>query len=175
LRSEFTTSGTSVYRHRAKILVSLFPGIHLRELQRSLGISFNTTRYHVDALSKSGEIEREDDSGYSRLYPTGISPGDKVLFSSCRSSTRRTILSMLTKKGELSNKELSELSGLAKSTISEQIRSLTENGIVQLTGSPDTRGTFSLKDPFSVSRVLERSQRTLLESASERFIDLWDF
>src|SRR5439155_16838225 len=33
------------------------------------GMSFNSTRYHVDRLTKAGEIVRVEDGGYTRLYP----------------------------------------------------------------------------------------------------------
>ncbi len=168
-------SGNNAYRDRAKILVALFPGIHLRELQRTLNVSFNTARHHVDALFKSGEIEREDERGFSRLYPPGTSPRDKSLFSSARTPTKRLILSALVQNTHLSNKQLSEFTGLAKSTISEQIQCLLDCGIVGSSIGPDTRTTYFVHDLPSVSWVLKRSERSVLENAAERFIDLWDF
>ncbi len=170
-----TLSGGSVNRQRAKILVSLFPGIHLRELQRSLNISFNTARHHVDILFRSGEIERQDEGGYSRLYPIGTSLEDKALYSSTRSTTKRLILLALLGKTNLSNKQLSELTGLAKSTISEQLQSLMDSHIVDSSSFPEARTTYSLRESASVSRALARSKHTLLEHATERFIELWDF
>jgi predicted transcriptional regulator len=168
-------SGNSVNRQRARILISLFPGIHLRELQRLLNISFNTARHHVDTLFKSGEIERQEEGGYSRLYPKGTSLGDKALFSSARSPTKRVILLTLLERAHLSNKQLSELTGLAKSTISEQVQSLLDSHIVDASFSSETRTTYSLRDPASVSRALVRNDRTFLDGAAERFIDLFDF
>jgi predicted transcriptional regulator len=168
-------SGNSVYRERTKILVALFPGIHLRELQRALNISFNTARHHVDALFKSGELERENEGGYSRLYPVGTSIGDKLLFASSRSPTKRLILAALVRQPNLTNKQLSEITGLAKSTISEQIQSLTHSGIACVSIFPDSRNTYSLRDPVAVSRALSGNEQRLLDSVAERFINLWDF
>jgi len=66
-------------RLRIKLLVSLHPGLHLRELQRQIGLSFSSTRYHLDKLAKQGEIDRVEDNGYSRIYPAGIDQSDKIL------------------------------------------------------------------------------------------------
>ncbi len=89
--------------------------------------------------------------------------------------TKRLILSALIQRANLSNKQLTELTGLAKSTISEQIQSPLDSGIIGMSIGLDTRTTYFVHDPDSVSSALGRSERSLLEHAAERFIDLWDF
>ena len=165
----------NVNRTRARLLVNLFPGIHLRELQRSMHVSFSSARYHVDSLYKSGEIERNDEAGYSRLYPPGISESEKAVYSSTRNRTKGMILSILVETPNLTNKQLSEFTGLAKSTVSEQIQSLLESGIVRESVSTSTGTTYSVRDPSTVSTALSKSDRNIMNEAAERFIDLWSF
>lgn len=167
------TQGAS--RVRIRLFVSLLPGVHLRELQRLLGMSFNSTRYHVERLAKTGEIVRVEDGGYSRLYPAGISDEERVLFSLVRGETDRRILAPLARERELSNKKLRELTGLAKSTISEHLGNLVQLGIVRIRPTRDTGTVYELENPEQILRLMRNQDPTLLKKATNRFIDLWDF
>lgn len=132
---------------KIKFLVSLQPGLHLRELQRLLGLSFSATRHHVEKLVKKGEIDRLEDGGYSRLYPAGTSSDDQVLFCLLRAETDRKLLAFLLAEDSLSCKGLCDLSGLAKSTVSEHLAHLSKLGIVRIKLT-DTRGvSYELIDP----------------------------
>jgi predicted transcriptional regulator len=161
-------------RNRVKLVVSLVPGIHLRELQRVVRLSFNSTRYHVDTLSRSGEIVRVEQEGYSRLYPVGIGEKEKTLYSILRNKTNRAIITALdSKKAGLTNKDLSDSTGLAKSTVSERLKQLLEEGIVE-TRSTSQERVYTLKDPDSLLPVLKNTNETFLERTAERFVGLWD-
>ena len=113
-------------RTKIRLVVSLKPGLHLRELQRQIGLSFSSTRYHVDKLAKEGEIDRVEDNGYSRIYPAGIDQSDKILLSLVRRETDYKILSSFLKENSLSQQRLTELTKLAKSTVSEHLATLLE-------------------------------------------------
>lgn len=56
-------------RLRAKELVSLLPGIHLRRLSRLLGLGQSSTRYHLGRLEKDGRVTCLREGG----VPKGIS------------------------------------------------------------------------------------------------------
>ncbi|MHB8565472.1 MAG: winged helix-turn-helix transcriptional regulator [Nitrososphaerales archaeon] len=162
---------------RAKIieLVSMLPGIHLRELQRTLGVSFNSIRYNTDLLSRSGEIICERTSGYSRLYPVGTSESDKLVYSAIRNRTTRRILVQLGKSAQLTNKELTEHTGLAKSTISEHVHALLLSNLVRLTLS-DGGFKIQLQEPARVNLLLAKSEQlTRQNDVVGSFTDLWDF
>ena len=118
----------AVGRTRIKLVVSQKPGLHLRELQRQIGLSFSSTRYHVDKLAKEGEIDRVEDNGYSRIYPPGIDQKDKILLSLVLRETDYKILSSILKEDSISQQRLTELTKLAKSTVSEHLATLLELG-----------------------------------------------
>jgi predicted transcriptional regulator len=160
-------------RGRIKLLVSLQPGLHLRELQRQIGLSFSSTRYHVDKLAKDGEIDRVEDNGYSRIYPAGIEQSDKVLLMLLRRESDRRILSSFLRENSLSQQRLTDLTGLAKSTVSEHLATLLKMGVVR-TKTGEERRIFELTDPAKIGTMLNRYPR-LLSKATRRFIDLWDF
>jgi predicted transcriptional regulator len=160
-------------RTKIKLLVSLQPGLHLRELQRQIGLSFSSTRYHVDKLAKEGEIDRVEDKGYSRLYPAGVDQRDKILLSLVRRETDYKIFSSFLKENSLTQQRLTELTKLAKSTVSEHLATLLELGVVR-TRDGEERRIFELTDPARINKILNRYPH-LLSKATHRFIDLWDF
>lgn len=161
-------------QERIKFLISLVPGLHLRAVQRLLGLSFSSTRYHVDALQKSGEIVRSQEGGYSRLYPKGISESDKILFSAVNSATDRRILSCMVKNPKISSREISEQTGYAKSTISEHVSRLVEIGVVA-EEVIDSYTQYMLTNPDRIRAIMSIQNPTMLKRATDRFIDLWDF
>jgi predicted transcriptional regulator len=160
-------------RVRIKLLVSLQPGLHLRELQRRIGLSFSSTRYHVDRLTKDGEIDRVEDNGYSRIYPAGLDERDRVLLSLVRRETDRRILSSFLRGNGLSQQRLTDLTGLAKSTVSEHLATLLKLGVLR-TKTGGERRIFELADPAKIDTMLNLYPH-LLGKATRRFIDLWDF
>jgi predicted transcriptional regulator len=160
-------------RVRIKLLVSQQPGLHLRELQRQIGLSFSSTRYHVDKLVKDREIDLVEDNRYSRIYPAGLDHNDRVLLSLVRRQTDQKILSCFLKENSLSQQRLTDLTRLAKSTISEHLATLIELGVLK-TQLSERRRTFELTDQAEIDRMLNRYPK-LLEKATRRFIDLWEF
>jgi len=138
-------------------------------------MSFNSTRYHVDKLTKTGEIIRVEDGGYSRLYPAGIGETERAIFSLVRGETDRKILASLTADPVLSNKRLCELTGLAKSTVSEHIADLIRAGVVKTRHITDLGVFYELEKPEQIRLLMKNQNSNLIKKASGRFIDLWDF
>jgi predicted transcriptional regulator len=162
-------------RTRIKLLVSVLPGVHLRELQRVLGLSFNTTRYHVEKLANAGEIVRKEEGGFSRLYPPGVGTEERVLFTLVRGETDRKILARLADSPGLSYKQVCELTGLAKSTASEHLARLVGLGVVKTSVHIDRGIVYELRDLARIRGLIRNQDPTLLQTATGRFIDLWDF
>ncbi|MGI0090411.1 MAG: winged helix-turn-helix transcriptional regulator [Nitrososphaerales archaeon] len=167
--------------NKARILklVSLFPGIHLRQVQRSLRISFNSVRYNVEQLMRRGDILCDKRNGYSRLYPVGTNEKDMIAYSLIRNKTTKKILLELCSACLATNKELSEKTGFARSTTSEHIHKLVEAGLVRLTLSDEGNFKAELEDPSCIQPLLERNSQESLSSLGsdlvESFEDLWDF
>jgi len=160
---------------RVKGIIYLLPGVHLRQLQRMLGISFHSTRHHVDSLSKSGEIVRLQDGRYARLYPTVTNEADRALFSMIRNKSSRKILRALAMDGGLTNKQVAEKTGLAKSTVSEYLQSFLEERVVRISLSEAGRVTYELRDRVKVLRLADDTERSMMLVAADRFVELWDF
>lgn len=162
-------------RDRAKRLISLLPGIHLRELHRLLGISFNATRYNVEKLGGRGEIVIQRQKGFTRLYPPGITESEKSAYPFLRRNSSRSILAaLLSERSGLTHKELRERTKLSKSTISENLQRLLEGGIVRMTMSDGLKTLYLLPEGQNLDFMIG-VRGSLGDSATKRFIDLWDF
>ena len=162
-------------RLRAKELVGLLPGIHLRELQRFLNASFNTTRYHVNNLERDGEVLCLKEGGYSRLYPVGLGDRARGLYSVLHNTNTRRILRTLVSRGGVGNAEISTETGLPRSTVSEHIELLCQSGLVTRTVQLGGGMLYEVQDQEKVGEALAMFERNLLSVAADSFIDLWEF
>jgi predicted transcriptional regulator len=162
-------------RLRAKELVSLLPGVHLRELQRLMNASFNTTRYHVYNLERDGEIVRAEEGGYSRLYPAGLEGRSRSLFSVLHSKGTRQVLRALLGGEQMGNADISGATEMPRSTVSEHLELLCRSGLIKRTVTLGGGAVYSVEDRSGVGEALAVFERNLLTVAADSFIDLWEF
>ncbi len=152
VESDFSSDSS---RSRVLELISLIPGIHLRGLCRLLGLSFSSTRYHVDKLCTTGEIVRESEKGYIRLFPAGVVLEDKIAYSFLRTKRFRDILLALAEDPHMTNKEICSRTKLAKSTVSKCIHELVDRGLVRDKASAiEGTITYEICDPEYLLRLL---------------------
>lgn len=163
-------------RSRISGLVHQSPGIHLRELQRILGMSFNSIRYNTEKMTISGEIICEKGVGYSRFYPPDMTEKDRLVYSISRNRTSYRILTELSKDSLLTNKELAARTGFAKSTISEHVHTLLAANLVKLTLSEEGNFKVELQDRDRITRLIEELSRSASQNDMvQNFVELWDF
>jgi predicted transcriptional regulator len=161
-------------RSRVLRLVLRLPGIHLRELQRLLGISFNSARYNVGKLCNSGQIQGFKENGHLRLYPPGTTARQRSVYAVLRNRVQNSILRILVEENAgATHKQLCQATALAKSTISENLQKLVELGVVKISFS-DQRVAYCLENQGEIVRALSQSPAPV-PSPTERFVDLWDF
>ena len=162
-------------RALTKQVVSLLPGIHLRRLQKLLGTSFTTTRYHVASLERDGEIMRSRDGRYDRLYPVGTPEDLKSVYACLQSETARRVLHLLVENpDEMTKTDISARAKLAGSTAGECIALLEQANLVRRAFTSDGRTVYGLKDAEKVMPLLAVFKRNLLGLATDNFLDLWD-
>jgi predicted transcriptional regulator len=165
--------------NRSKIfgLIKENPGIHLRELQRALGISFNSIRYNTEKMTQSGEIDCDKNSGYSRFYPIGMSEREKLLYTVSRNKTTFRILLELSNQPLLTNKELSWKTGFAKSTVSEHVHELLSVNMVRLTLSDEGNFKVELQDREQIKGLIDAMNRMKEQRNDlvQNFVELWEF
>lgn len=165
---------TNLNRLRTKKAITLFPGVHLRMLQRLTDTSFNTTRHHVRSLELSGEIVKERASGHERLYPAGLAENERSVKALVLDRTTRRIMESLLKFGPMGNGEISRATDVPKSTVSEHVDLLRRAALIQRRVDVNGVVSYDLKDRERVAQLLASFQANLLTSAADRFVDLWD-
>ena len=162
-------------RERARMIVSLSPGIHLRKLQKLLGTSFSTTRYHVEGLKKDGKIVCSKEGRYQRLYPAGTADGSRATYAVLQNETARKVLSALAlDPRDLRNGDICKAVKLPRSTVSECTALLSRAGLVKRRVTADGHSTYAIQDREQAVRLLAAFERNLLDIATDRFTDLWD-
>jgi predicted transcriptional regulator len=162
-------------RSRIVKLISVSPGIHLRELQRALGVSFNSVRYNTKKLEERGAINCEKTKGHSRFFPLGMTEKDKVLYSCMRNITTLKLLQALTKVPQVSSKTLSEVTGYAKSTVSEHVHHLIDLNLARITLSKEGNFKVELLERERVATLIAFELQARDRDIIGNFADLWDF
>jgi predicted transcriptional regulator len=176
MRAPTEMNAQNLNRLRIKQIVSLSPGVHLRRVQRILGASFSTTRYHVENLERDGEIVSSVDGRYQRLYPAGTAEDMKAAYAAVQSrTTRRVLKAMMDSTRDLTNGDLCSTAHLPRSTISEQVSVLRKVGLVGRRLTVDGTTLYDVRDRERAAQLLAAFDRGMLGMATEGFIDLWDF
>jgi len=163
--------GENANRLKIRLLVESTPGIHLREIQRTVGLSFTTVRHHVERLQQTKAVEVYRLGRYNRLFPRGFPQSEIGMASALRSHSSNLVLSEVIDKRPNSNAKISETTGLSKSTVSKHIRLLISLGLLQRT--PSGYPTRYTVNEGSLSRLLRRGMKSL-DSTVDRYVELWD-
>ena len=82
-------------RRKIFAVVSKFPGLHFREVQRRTGLGTGTSEYHAGVLEKAGIVKIEKRLLGLRLYPREISEGDSAVLSLLHHGSYRSALLFL--------------------------------------------------------------------------------
>ncbi len=143
------------------VLLERDPGLHLREIPRRAGLSFNTVRYHLVKLEQEGTVVAYRTGHFLRWFPRqDLSVGDLALISALRVRGQRRILESLLSRGPCRFTVLESLTNLSPNSLTSYLRQLVREGLV----APSSNGHYELTDP--------RSVRWQLSTYRQRFPDL---
>lgn len=169
-----TPAGKPAIRKQVHAAVRQYPGIHVRGLERQLGISAPLAQYHLKKLLADGWLEAREQGGYTRYYLT--SKGDQVrtaeedapLLGMLREEVPLHIALLLLDHGPQPHNAIVQRTGLAKSTISYQLAKMAEAGLIdRVSGTTGIR----LVERDRVYRLLLAHEPT--PDLIETFADLW--
>lgn len=150
--------------------VEVFPGVHLRQLAREVGISEQLANYHLNSLAEEKLVRSEQDGVYRRFFPAGrgaYSEKDQRTMGLLRQRVPFQIALLLLDRGRATQKELAKELELVKSTISYHAHRLLKEGYL----SEDRDGILTLANPEQVRRLVGawRPPSTFLD----RFESFW--
>lgn len=156
-------------------MIRTYPGIHLREVERQVGISATLAHYHLKSLAEEGYVDVHEQGGYTRYYPTSkgkaasVLPADLPILGLLREETPLHIVLILLDEGPCPHGEIHERIEGAKSTLSYHLHKLAEAGIVEREpGSHRIR----LRERERIYRIMLAYRPT--PGLRDSFADLWE-
>lgn len=138
--------------------VDRYPGIHFRALVRELDTSTSLLRYHLEALLEADEVRAHEVGGYTRYFPPsaerGLTEEEQEILEVLRQDRPLEItLAILDLGSPVRHKDLVEVTGLAKGTVTYHLDKLRDAGVVRRVPRGEDRG-FHLQDPDQVRSLL---------------------
>lgn len=161
-------------RRRIFQLVSKYPGMYLREIEKELGLSIGVLEYHLTYLEKK-EILSVEREGHRKRYfvRKDISWGDKPTLSLMRQETPRRIVVHLMLHPNASFQDVLAQFKISKSTLSFHLKKLTDAGIV-LADKKGRESFYTIKDTDNLARILLTYKASFLDSVVDSFAEIWE-
>lgn len=173
-----TIHGKGEVRRLVYEAVQRYPGIHLRALERNLGVSAPLVQYHVRQLAHEGFVEAREQGGYTRFYPgekakaARVTEADLPLVGLLREEVPLHVALVLLDHGPQTHGQLVEHVGVAKSTLSYHLAKMAEAGvIVRVPGSPAVR--LAERDRIYALLLTYRPTPDLLDAFARLWGDLY--
>ncbi|MFP4608764.1 MAG: winged helix-turn-helix transcriptional regulator [Candidatus Natronoplasma sp.] len=162
--------------NRKKIyeVIEDYPGLHMREIKRRVGLSMNLVRYHLEQLKKYRLVSEEKEDEYKRYYPRKgerkVDLRDRKNLALLRKKTPLSIvLFLLTKDEPASHGEIKEELEIAGSTLSYHLKKMSKKGIIE---KKEERGRYEVSDPERIMELLVKYEPP--KDIIDELVDLWD-
>ncbi len=167
-------------RRRIFEFLQQYPGLHLRELERQLGMDVRALRYHLDFLEKHEAVTSLMQEGYLRYYPRQwdegyfrerIGPFEKRVLGVLRQRVPLQLVLLLLDRSEMSSDELKEEASIAASTLSYHLKKLSRLQLLK-SRHEGKRKIYGVVDATVIVQLLMKYRPT--RDLVEDFIDLWE-
>lgn len=154
-------------------VISQFPGLHFREVQRRTGIGTGALQYHLEVLERAGAIKVEKKWLGLRLYPRNISDSESGILSILHNSNYRNTLLFLLSNSRASQGQIASHVGVSPSTMSWYLKRLIQMNVVkgERTGK-EVR--YSIVDTQSIAKTLSAFRSSFLDKSVDNFLKTWD-
>ena len=162
---------------RATVLqaVAAYPGIHVREMERHLGLSSRLAAYHLEALEGEGAVQCVHEAGFARYFPALGRPKwsrrDVAFLCLMRRAAAFHVTLLLLSDGELPRAELARRLRLAQASVSYHLDQLQQAGVVAVR-TEGRRRLYALEDAAYVRGAL--ANFTPLPEELEPFEAIWN-
>lgn len=155
--------------------VRSFPGIHFRGIVRELDTSTALVRYHITDLIDQGEVRQAEIGGFVRYFPAEtykeLTDEEREILNVLRQERPLEIVLALLEFDSMQHKDLHEIVGGSKGTLTYHLNKLVDAGVVNRVRRGEDRG-FHLVDADHVRKLLTQyePEPDLLDHVH----DLWD-
>jgi len=161
---------------RARVLsfVRAYPGVHVRAVERELGLPSRLAAYHLGQLEADGQVQRVQETGFARYFaavgkPTWSRDDVRFLCLMRRAAALRVTV-LLAGKGPLGRQEIGAELDLARASVSYHLDLLMAGGVVAA-GREGRKVLYRLADPAATLGRL--ANFTPLPEDLEPFDAMW--
>jgi predicted transcriptional regulator len=140
-------------RQRVREHVRDNPGVHFNALTRNLDVATGQAQYHLHRLDRQDAVVAERIRGRTHYFTPGYDAWERRTLALYRRDTDRDLIALLLDDGRLPAATLAERLGLARSTISWHLDSLSDAGVVETSRGARGRVEVSLARPAETDRL----------------------
>lgn len=161
-------------RERILHAVERKPGIHFREIARSLDIAPGQVQYHVKRLRRSDAVVAEDHRGRTHYYSPATDAWERRAIAVLRRETARDVAAHLLEHGDCDPADVASSVGVARSTLEWHLDTLVEAGLVEKRDVDGNRVVLVATRPGETAELLATVDPTLAGRLVDRFERLVD-
>ena len=148
--------------------IKLNPGIHFRELQRSVSCATGQLQYHLYRMETSGDIYSRKDGRTVRYFPSsGPSFREREIIYSLRSRERSRIIFLLLDRNSLPKDRILKVRKSRAEECREALGELLKTGIIE-----EKEGNISLVNQGEIISVLKQYRESFIDSITANLISL---
>jgi predicted transcriptional regulator len=161
-------------KRRRKIYSTLkkTPGMHIRELERILGIPLASLQHHLNYMTQRGIIVEEKSAHYTRYYSSPLEAEDKKVLSVLRQKRLREIVMIILLNKKAKYSLIVESTNLPTSTASFYLRHLLDNNIIERT-KIGYQNIYTLKNEKKIEKILIIYRSSIIDKAVDKWTDTW--
>jgi predicted transcriptional regulator len=148
------------------------PGLHLRQLQRSLHIPLASLQYHLSYMARKKIIFEEKSENYTRYYCKLLEPEDKKVLSVLRQKRLREIVLLILVNKKVKCQLIVRTLNLSPSTISFYLNHLVEHSVIERT-KIGYENIYTLKDEDRIAKILIAYQRSFMDKMVDKWVSTW--
>ena len=111
------------------------PGLHLNELKKKLELPNGTLVYHLRTLEREGLIKSYQNGAGRVFYSSKVKVSKELIHLT---KAQKWILQLIKEKPGISQKEISQETGLSDSTVNRIVHDLKEQGMVRMNKGKST-------------------------------------
>ena len=159
-------------RRKIYDVVEASPGIHLRELQRTLDMPLTSLEYHLTYMTHRKILFAETEGHHRRYYTKSLDSEDKKVLAALRQKRMREIVLTVLENGKTKNQLLAERLKLSHSTLSSYLKYLVNKNILARE-KVGYEYLYIVRDEDRVAKVLIAYKPGFLDKLVDRVLDTW--
>ena len=159
-------------RRKIYATIEASPGIHLRELQRTLDMPLTSLEYHLSYMSRKKILFAETQGHHKRYYTKPLDLEDKKLLAALRQKRMREIVLIILANRKAKYQLLADQLNLSHSTLSSYLKYLVNNNIL-VKDKIGYESLYTIRDEDRVAKVLVAYKPSFLDRLVDNALDIW--